>query len=162
MIVIGAVLLVLAALAAIAAVVTGRNVQVHLNGFGVDSTTNVLWVFCAGAVAMLLLVLALAAFRRGARRRRAKRRELEARRAEELAAAEARGAAGGQVAPTDSPAAAGSSRSADSTTTVDSPPAVDSSRAVDVREPEGAHAYRGEGDDPGPERRYVPGEERVN
>jgi hypothetical protein len=135
-IVIGAVFLVLAALAAVAAVVMGRDVEVHLHGFGVDVTTDVLWVFCAGAVAMLLLVIALSAFRRAARRRRNQRRELKALRAEEAAAAEARAAQGGR----------------------DAAAAAD---PVDVREPDGAHAYRGDADDPGPERRYVPGEEKV-
>jgi membrane protein implicated in regulation of membrane protease activity len=130
-IVIGAVFLVLAALGAVAAVVMGRDVQVHLSGFGVDVTTDVLWVFCAGALAMLLLVIALSAFRRAVRRRRNQRRELKQLRAEEAAAAEARAAQGGG--------------------------------AVDVREPDAAHAnHRSDVDDPGPERRYVPGEERVN
>jgi type II secretory pathway pseudopilin PulG len=109
----------------------GRDVQVHLSGFGVDVTTDVLWVFCAGALAMLLLVIALSAFRRAVRRRRNQRRELKQLRAEEAAAAEARAAQGGG--------------------------------AVDVREPDAAHAnHRSDVDDPGPERRYVPGEERVN
>jgi len=75
-IVIGAVFLVLAALAAVAAVDTTRNVDVHLSGFGVDATTTALWVFCAGAATMLALVIALAAFRRAARRSRERRREL--------------------------------------------------------------------------------------
>ena len=92
MIVIGAVFLVLAVLGAVAAVVTGRDVDVRLDGFGVTSTTTVLWVFCAGALAMLFLVLALSSFRRAARRRRAQRRELKQLRAEESAAAETRAA----------------------------------------------------------------------
>jgi uncharacterized membrane protein len=93
-IVIGAVFLVLAVLGAIAAVVTGRDVDVRLDGFGVNSTTSVLWVFCAGALAMLFLLIALAAFRRAARKRRAQRRELKQLRAEESAAAENRYAEG--------------------------------------------------------------------
>ena len=90
MIVIGAVFLVLAALAAVAAVVTARDVSVHLSGFGVDATTTVLGVFCAGAVAMLLLVLSLAAFRRAARKSRARRRELKQLRSDEATAPETR------------------------------------------------------------------------
>lgn len=78
MIVIGAVFLVLAALAAVAAVDTARNVDVHLSGFGVDATTTALWVFCAGAATMLALLIALAAFRRAARKSRERRRELKA------------------------------------------------------------------------------------
>jgi uncharacterized membrane protein len=76
-IVIGAVALVLAALGVIGAVDMGRGVNVTLDGFGVHTTTTVLWVFVAGAVAMLLLVISLAALRRGMRKRRAKRRELK-------------------------------------------------------------------------------------
>jgi membrane protein implicated in regulation of membrane protease activity len=148
-IVIGAVFLVLAALAAVAAVVMGRDVTVHLHGFGVDVTTDVLWVFCAGAVAMLLLVIALSAFRRAARKRRNQRRELKALRAEEAAAAETRAAQGGREVDASSDGSPSGSAAAPS-------------HAVDVRETEGAHAYRRDGDDPGPERRYVPGEERVN
>ncbi len=97
MIVIGLILLVLAALAAVAAVHTGQNVRVHLDGYGVHTTTSVLWVFCAGAVAMLLLVLALAAFARAARRRRIRRRELKAQRADEAAAEENRAAGGART-----------------------------------------------------------------
>jgi hypothetical protein len=89
-IIIGVVFLVLAALGVAAAIVTGRDVNVHLDGFGVNSTVSVLWVFCAGALAMLLLLIALSAFRRAARRRRAQRRELKQLRAEESAAAESR------------------------------------------------------------------------
>jgi type VI protein secretion system component VasK len=91
-IVIGAILLVLAVLAVIAAVVTGRDVNVHLDGFGVHSTTTVLWVFCAGAVTMLLLALSWSAFRHAARRARMRRRELKQLRAEEAAAADNRAA----------------------------------------------------------------------
>ena len=87
MIVLGAIFLVLAALATVAAVDTARDVNVHLNGFGVDSTTTALWVFCAGAVTMLLLLLALAAFRRAARKSRARRRELKQLRSDETATA---------------------------------------------------------------------------
>jgi uncharacterized membrane protein len=76
MIVIAAVAIVLAAIAAVAAVVMGRDATVHLSGFGLHVTTTVLWVFVAGAVAMLLLMIGLAALRRGMRRQRAKRREL--------------------------------------------------------------------------------------
>ncbi len=143
MIVIGVVLLVLAALAAVAAVHSGQHVQVHLNGYGQHLTTSVLWVFCAGAVAMLLLVLALALFARSARRGRMRRRELKAQRAEEAAAqsrqAEARQA---EARVAETPANA----------------------PLDVRDQEpapaahAAHAY-GDADDPGPERRYVPGED---
>ena len=110
MIVIGAVLLVLAALAAPQPSGPGATCKSTSTGFGVDSTTNVLWVFCAGAVAMLLLVLALAAFRRGARRRRAKRRELEARRAEgsrPRSSRRRRGAGGSHRQPGREPAARG-------------------------------------------------------
>ena len=77
MIVIGAVALVLAALGVIGAVDMGRNVNVTLDGFGLHITTSVLWVFASGAVAMLLLMIALGALRRGMRKRRAKRRELK-------------------------------------------------------------------------------------
>lgn len=87
MIVIGAVFLVLAALAAVVAVDTARDVNVHLSGFGVDATTTALWVFCAGAGTMLVLLLALAAFRRAARKSRARRRELRQLRSDEAAAA---------------------------------------------------------------------------
>jgi hypothetical protein len=76
-IVIGAVALVLAALGVVGAVDMGRNVNVTLDGFGVHITTSVLWVFAAGAVAMLLLLISLSALRRGMRKRRAKRRELK-------------------------------------------------------------------------------------
>lgn len=86
MIVIGVVFLVLAALAVIGAVVTGRDVNVHLSGFGVDSTTTVLWVFCAGAATMLFLALSWSSFRRAARRARMRRRELKQLRAEEAEA----------------------------------------------------------------------------
>jgi flagellar biosynthesis/type III secretory pathway M-ring protein FliF/YscJ len=138
-IVIGAVFLVLAALAVVAAVVTGRDVRVTLDGFGVHSTTSVLWVFCAGAIAMLLLLLALSAFRRAARRRRNQRRELRQLRAEEALAAENRAAEDRDK---------GDHR-AEST--------------VDVRNSD-ADETRAFGDaraqDPGPERRYVPGDER--
>jgi flagellar biosynthesis/type III secretory pathway M-ring protein FliF/YscJ len=129
-IVIGAVFLVLAALGVAAAVVTGRDVNVHLDGFGVNSTVSVLWVFCAGALAMLFLLIALAAFRRAARRRRAQRRELKQLRSEESAAA-----------------AAAETRAAHREDPVDlrDGEAVDDSRTLD---------------DPGPERRYVPGETR--
>jgi hypothetical protein len=86
-IVLGAIFLVLAALATVAAVDTARDVNVHLNGFGVDATTTALWVFCAGAATMLLLLLALAAFRRAARKSRARRRELKQLRSEDAATA---------------------------------------------------------------------------
>jgi membrane protein implicated in regulation of membrane protease activity len=87
-IVIGVVFLVLAALGAVAAVDAGRDVDVHLNLFGTNVTVSVLWVFCAGALAMLLLMISLSAFRRAARRRRRQRRELKQLRNEEAAAAE--------------------------------------------------------------------------
>src|SRR6185437_728690 len=154
MFVIGVVLLVLAVLGAIAAVDVGRDVRVTLDGFGVHSTTSVLWVFCAGALAMLLLLLALAAFRRAGRRRRIRRREEKQLRADEAAAAEAREAElraeGAREA--EARAAQGSTTQTAGTETA----------PVDVRDAEGAHAYRSNPDDPGPERRYVPGEERVN
>jgi hypothetical protein len=91
-IVIGVVFLVLAALGAVAAVDAGRDVDVHLDIFGTHVTVSVLWVFCAGALAMLLLLISLSAFRRAARRRRRQRRELKQLRAEETAAAENRAA----------------------------------------------------------------------
>ncbi len=160
MIVIGLILLVLAALAAVAAVHTGQNVRVHLDGYGVHTTTSVLWVFCAGAVAMLLLVLALAAFARAARRRRIRRRELKAQRAEEAAAEENRAAENRTAEARAAEARAGEAQAAEA------PPAsVGATRvdqAVDVRQADAAqpaHAYS-EVDDPGPERRYVPGDER--
>ncbi len=136
MIVIGVVLLVLAALAVIAAVVTARDVNVHLSGFGVDSTTTALWVFCAGAVTMLLLALALSAFRRAARRARMRRRELKQRRAEDAAAADNRAAHR----------------------------ELDDERGVDVRDRQDADdgaspAAVGSVDD-GHERRYVAGDDR--
>jgi hypothetical protein len=137
-IVIGAVLLVLAALAVIAAVVTGRDVNVHLSGFGVDSTTTVLWVFCAGAATMLFLALAWSSFRRAARRARMRRRELKQLRAEEAAAADNRAAHR----------------------------EVDDGRDVDVRDPQAygddpdpSPAHVGTVDD-GHERRYVAGDDR--
>ena len=122
MIVIGVVFLVLAALGVAAAIVTGRDVNVHLDGFGVNSTVSVLAVFCAGALAMLLLLIALSMFRRAARRRRAQRRELKQLRAEETAAAESR--------------------------------ALHREDPVDLRDSDDV-------DEPGPERRYVPGDDRV-
>jgi ABC-type nickel/cobalt efflux system permease component RcnA len=135
-IVIGAILLVLAALGVIAAVVTGGDVNVHLSGFGVDSTTTVLWVFCAGALTMLFLALAWSSFRRAARRARMHRRELKQLRAEEATAADNRA----------------------------SHREVDDGRDLDVRdrhehadEPSPAHV--GTVDD-GHERRYVAGEDR--
>jgi type VI protein secretion system component VasK len=136
-IVIGAVLLVLAVLAVIAAVDTGRDVNVHLNGFGVDSTTTVLWVFCAGAVTMLLLALSWSAFRWAARRARMRRRELKQLKADEAAAADNRAA----------------HRDADD------------GRDVDVRDRHGydddvvTPAQAGTVDD-GHERRYVAGDDR--
>jgi uncharacterized membrane protein len=153
-ILIGLVLLVLVALAAVAAVHTGQNVRVHLDGYGVHTTTSVLWVFCAGAVAMLLLVLALAAFARAARRRRLRRRELKAQRAEEAAAEESR-AADARAAQDRAPEPHQTEAAAVA------PTPVDRAQPVDVREGEpgpAAHAYQAE--DPGPERRYVPGDER--
>jgi uncharacterized membrane protein len=152
-ILIGLVLLVLVALAAVAAVHTGQNVRVHLDGYGVHTTTSVLWVFCAGAVAMLLLVLALAAFARAARRRRLRRRELKAQRAEEAAAEENRAA--------DARAAQDRAPEPHQTEAPGAPTPVGRAQPVDVREGEpspAAHAYHAE--DPGPERRYVPGDER--
>lgn len=92
MIVIGVVFLVLAALGVAAAVDAGRDVNVHLDSLGMNTTVSVLWVFCAGAVAMLLLLISLSAFRRAARRRRRQRRELKQLRAEEAAAADNRAA----------------------------------------------------------------------
>jgi uncharacterized protein HemY len=121
-IVIGVVFLVLAALGVAAAIVTGRDVNVHLDGFGVNSTVSVLAVFCAGALAMLLLLIALSMFRRAARRRRAQRRELKQLRAEETAAADSR--------------------------------ALHREDPVDLRDSDAV-------DEPGPERRYVPGDDRV-
>jgi type VI protein secretion system component VasK len=133
-IVIGAVLLVLAVLAVIAAVVTGQDAKVHLDGFGVNSTTTALWVFCAGALTMLLLALAWSAFRWAARRARERRRELKQLRADEAAAADNRAAHR----------------------------EVDDGRDMDVRDevrdtPTGARA--GSVDD-GHERRYVAGDDR--
>jgi type VI protein secretion system component VasK len=134
-IVIGAILLVLAVLAVIAAVVTGRDVNVHLNGFGVHSTTTVLWVFCAGAVTMLLLALSWSAFRYAARRARMRRRELKQLKADEAAAADNRAAY-----------------------------RDDDARGVDIRDTAdgstastGAHASSV---DDGHERRYVAGDDR--
>jgi uncharacterized membrane protein len=137
-IVIGVVLLVLAAIGIAAAISMGRDMNVHIDGWGIHVDTTVLWVFVAGAVAMLLLLMALGAFRRAARRRMRQRRELKQLRAEEALAAEER------------------TRNEERARTEDR-----SGDAVDVRDPEGVHAYRGEADDPGPERRYVPGDERV-
>ena len=135
----------------------GRDVQVHLSGFGVDVTTDVLWVFCAGAVAMLLLVIALSAFRSAARdggansaassKRSGPRKPPQPRPGPRRAARPSRRRARAR-------------RPAQASTPSSGP--ANTSGAVDVREPEGAHAYRGDVDDPGPERRYVPGEERVN
>ena len=129
MIVIGVVFLVLCALGVGAAVDAGRDVNVHLDSFGVSATVSVLWVFCAGALAMLLLLISLSAFRRAARRRRNQRRELKALRAEEAAAAESR--------------------------------AAHREDPVDVRDRPVDGGTDASTDDPGPERRYVPGEERV-
>jgi uncharacterized membrane protein len=141
MILIGLVLLVVVALAAVAAVHTGQDVRVHVDGYGQHVTTSVLWVFVAGAVAMLLLVLALAAFARAARRRRMRRRELKAQRADEAAAEEQRAA--------DARAADARHAEARETEAPGAPVAATSA----------AHAYQAD-DDPGPERRYVPGDER--
>jgi hypothetical protein len=129
MIVIGVVFLVLAALGVGAAVEAGRDVNVHLDSFGVSATVSVLWVFCAGALAMLLLLISLSAFRRAARRRRQQRRELKQLRAEEAAAADNR--------------------------------AAHREDPVDVRDRPIDGSDLAAADDPGPERRYVPGDERV-
>jgi hypothetical protein len=140
-IVIGAILLVLATLGVIAAVVTGRDVKVHLSGFGVDSTVTVLWVFCAGALTMLCLALAWSSFRRAARRARMRRRELKQLRAEEATAAENRA----------------SHREVDDGRDLDGQDLDVRDRHEHVGEPTPAHV--GTVDD-GHERRYVAGEDR--
>lgn len=142
MIVVGAVFLVLAALAVMAAVATGRDANVHLSGLGVDSTTTVLWIFCAGAATMLFLALAFGAFRRAARQARMRKRELKQLRAEESAAADSRAA----------------HREADDSLS------SGSGRGVDVRDgphhdDEPSPATVGTVDD-GRERRYVAGDDR--
>jgi len=123
--VIGVVFLVLAALAVAAAISTGRDVNVQLDGYGVSATTSVLWIFCAGAIAMLCLVIALSAFRRAGRRRRARRRELKQLRAEESETAAIR--------------------------------AAHRDDAVDVRDDQPTAMVS----EPGPERRYVPDDDRA-
>jgi uncharacterized membrane protein len=147
-IVIGVVFLVLAALAAVAAVQTGRNVNVHLDGFGVHATTTALWVFCAGAVAMLLLLIALAAFRRAARKARARRRELKQQRAEDALAtenyrAQTRAEVKDEVRAEVKEEAKAEHRA----------------EPLDVRDSSPVPANDIPGDDPGFERRYIPGDE---
>ncbi len=154
MIVIGAVFLVLAALGVIAAVVMGRDVQVSLDGFGVNVTTDVLWVFCAGALAMLLLLIALSAFRRAGRRRRAQRRELKQLRAEEALAAENR------AQPRPEVRAEHRADPVDVRDTTDTTDMTDTTHTTDATVGRtSAEGARVPTDDPGPERRYIPGDE---
>ncbi len=77
MLALGIICLLLAAALVVGVLLTGTSQEVVFNSAVGDVTTNPLWVFVAGAVAMLLVLLGLSFFGRGTRRRVARRKEMK-------------------------------------------------------------------------------------
>jgi uncharacterized membrane protein YciS (DUF1049 family) len=77
MLALGLILLLLAAAIVVAVVVTGTSQEIIFNSTVGDVSTRPVWVFVAGALAMLLAWLGLSLFGRGTRRRVARRREMK-------------------------------------------------------------------------------------
>lgn len=76
MIVLGLLLLIVVAVVVIVAVVAG-NEDADLNLVGATIDTSVRWVFIAGALSLLLLVVGLVFLGKGLRRERARRQEVK-------------------------------------------------------------------------------------
>ena len=76
MIVLGLLLLIVVAVVVVVAVVAG-NEDANLNLVGATVDTNVRWVFLAGAISLLLLVIGLDLLGKGLRRERKRRKEVK-------------------------------------------------------------------------------------
>ena len=76
MIVLGLLLLILVAVVIVVAVVAGDE-DANLNLIGASIDTNVRWVFLAGAISLLLLVIGLDLLGKGLRRARKRRQEVK-------------------------------------------------------------------------------------
>src|SRR3954447_12092351 len=76
MLALGIILLLVAAAVGVGVATTGTSQNVVFNSAVGDVTTRPVWIFCAGALAMLLVLLGLWLLRRGTRRRVERRREM--------------------------------------------------------------------------------------
>lgn len=77
MLALGIICLLLAAALVLGVLLTGTSQEIVFTSTVGDVTTNPVWVFVAGALAMLLVLLGLSLFRRGTRRRIARRQEIK-------------------------------------------------------------------------------------
>lgn len=76
MLALGILFLILAAVLVVAVIWTGTSQEIVFHSFAGDWHTHPVWVFVAGAVAMLLVALGLSCFGRGTKSRVARRREM--------------------------------------------------------------------------------------